>query len=407
MSTQRRLALAFAAPVFSLLALACGGGDGAQAEYVIDPPPADEKPAPGPAVDSKPEDPPPPPFCANAAGVFTAKKDPSNVLFLIDRSGSMQIKLNNGETRWAATKRGLFEMLVQLPDTTQAGAMMFPQGDAPVTFCSINTSNNVYCAPGPARPPKYPRCDAKTYQVGVPNGPLDPAQVKLIEDHVSSADKEFYYGTPLAFALTGAIDAQRKSTLPGTRSVILLTDGNPADCTNAADPTADDLQRVVDAAAAGSAGTPLVRTFVMGVVDGTKGATPENLSKIAKAGATGRTANCETTNDCHYALNASTFTADIKKAFDQISLQAFDCTFDLPPQTANNDPNNVNVNLTTTAGAQGVTHDTNHQNGWDYLPNGTQIQLYGQACTDVKNDAAAKVDIVVGCKTVEKPGSSK
>jgi hypothetical protein len=145
----------------------------------------------------------------------------------------------------------------------------------------------------------------------------------------------------------------------------------------------------------------------MGVIDGDKGATPENLSKVAKAGATGRTANCEATNDCFYALNAATFQQDIKQAFAEISLQAFDCTFNLPAGNALTDPSKTNVEIETPTGTHAISKDTNHQNGWDYLPNGTQIQLYGQACQDMKSQEKAKVNIVIGCKTVETPAPAQ
>ncbi len=383
-----------------MLAVAACGDDAEQASTIV---PAETPTGAMPPIERPITAPPPAPVCNNAEGVFEATKEPSNVLLLLDRSGSMQIKLSNAETRWVATKRGLFELLANLPSTTTVGSMMFPQGNQPVDFCFINGDNEVECTPGPTRPDKAARCSASSYQVGVPNSSLDSSQVDRIQQYVSSADTEFYYGTPMAAALSSAIDAQRNSTLPGARSVVLLTDGNPTDCHTSADPDANDIKRVVDIASAGASGTPLVRTFVMGVVDGDKGATPANLSPVAKAGATGRTANCEQTNECFYSLNASTFQQDIKKAFAEISLQAFDCTFNLPPQSATQDPATTNVELTTSAGSRSIPKDTNHQNGWDYLPNGTQIQLYGQACQDMKSDTKAKVNIVIGCKTVEAP----
>ncbi len=398
MSSLRVSAVVFGVP-FVLALIACGA-DGEPGQTVV----PETKAGSTPGVENPPPAAVEVPVCQNAQGVFAATKEPSNVLLLLDRSGSMKIKLSTNETRWDATKRGLFELLGNLPATTTTGAMMFPQGDAPVDFCFINTENEVECTQGPARPPKAPRCTPATYLPGVANAALDPGQTTKIRDYVSSSDAEFYYGTPMGAALTAAIDAQRVSNQPGARSVILLTDGNPTDCHTAGDPDANDIERVVNAAAAGAAGKTLVRTFVMGVVDGTKGATPENLSQVAKAGGTGRTANCEATNDCHYALNATSFQSDIQKAFAEISLQAFDCTFNLPAGNAMSDPATTNVELTTkSGGTKGVAKDTNHQNGWDYLPNGTQIQLYGQACQDMKSDVNAKVNIVIGCKTVVAP----
>ncbi len=339
-------------------------------------------------------------ICPNATGTYPATPATGNVLFLMDRSGSMQIKLTSGDTRWTATKSGLFDLLGALPSSTRAGAMMFPQGDKPITCCDISTSiNDVVCNCGSGELPGVdPRCLVPTYDVAVPVASLGPLQTSNIEAYVSGSDDDFYWGTPLASALTAAIDAQSSSSLDGTQSVVLLTDGYPTSCESTSDPNADDIQRVVDAATAG-AGLG-VRTFVLGVIDGTKGARADYLSPIAEAGGTARTPTCTTTDDCFYALNNQTFAQDLKTALDQIELQAFDCSFAIP-QTNGGTPDltKVNVELQTSQGTSLVTHDTTHQNGWDFLPNQTHIQLYGQACQTIKADAQNSVDIVVGCAT--------
>jgi hypothetical protein len=342
------------------------------------------------------------PICAEATGQYAATKEPSNVLFLLDRSGSMHIKLPSNDTRWQATKTGFFDLLNVLPASTTAGLMLFPQGDAPVNaYCGIDaTLNDVKCSAGWPEPGETARCSAATYTAGVPSALLASSQVQSMKDHVTASDAEFYWGTPLATALTAAIGAQKASTKPGAKSVILLTDGNPTSCGNSG--VSNDIANVVAAAQAGVQGS-LVRTFVIGLVDSARqAAKAENLSPVAVAGGTARFAGCEATNECFHKLTDATFAADLKKIFEEISLQAFDCTFNLPQATASTDPALVNVQLTDKNGnTQTVSKDPSRQNGWDYLPNGTQIQLYGQACTAMK-DEAAKLRIVLGCKTVEK-----
>lgn len=372
---------------------------------------ADPTKPPPPSDDNDSGTPPPPPttnvpdaappICGDATGTFPATPAAGNVLFLMDRSGSMQIQLGSGDTRWTATKTGLFDLLQTLPGTTRAGAMMFPQGDAPISCCWISSStNDVACSCGANELPGiHPRCDVPTYDVPVPVASLGPAQVSDIEAYVSGSDADFYWGTPLAAALTAAIDAQVASTLDGPKSVVLLTDGYPTSCDSTNDPSANDIQHVIDAAAAGE--QQGIRTFVLGVIDGTKGARADYLSPIAEAGGTARAPGCSTTDDCFYALNNQTFAQDIKAAMDQIELQAFDCSFALPtPQGGTPDLSKINVQLETKQGTQTLARDTSHQDGWDFLPNQTHIELYGNACTTIKADAANKVDIVVGCKTL-------
>jgi hypothetical protein len=344
-----------------------------------------------------------PPWCPDATGVYNATPETSNVLFLIDRSGSMQIKLSDNSTRWTATKKGFFDLLGALSNTgVRAGAMMFPQGDAPITCCSISSKLNdvvCNCATGQL-PTEAARCSEKTYQVPVPVSNLDAQQTSDIQAYVSGSDTSFYWGTPLATALQSAIDAQKANPAQGTKSVVLLTDGYPTSCDTKTDPSANDIQRVIAAAATGTNGNALVRTFVLGVIDGTKGARADYLSPIAKAGGTGRTNTCDQANDCFYPLNAKSFATDLKAALDQIALQAFDCTFNLPKTNGSADLSKINVVLTDKNGSTTVARDNSHQNGWDYLPNQTQVQLYGGACQAVRGDAAAKVQIVLGCKTL-------
>jgi len=286
--------------------------------------------------------------------------------------------------------------------------MLFPQGDAPVnTYCGIDASlNDVTCKDNWPEPSETARCSPSSYTANVSSALLSPAQVKAMQDQVTASDAAFYWGTPLATALTAAITAQKASTLPGAKSVILLTDGNPTSCDNSG--ISNDIANVSAAAAAGLQGT-LVRTFVIGLVDSVRqAAKAENLSPIAVAGGTKRTATCEADNSCFYKLSDATFAADLKKVFEEVSLQAFDCTFNMPAASNGADPSLINVQLSNASGSRTVARDPSRVDGWDYLPNGTQIQLYGQACTDMK-DSAASLRIVLGCKTAvaEAPPAEK
>ena len=378
-----------------LVAAACGGEAGAPLPA---PPPVE----PGPQLgDGEPEE-PAPAICAESAGSYTATREPSNVLFLYDRSGSMHIQLPSKQTRWEATKKGFFDLLASLPSSTGAGLMLFPQGDAPVNaYCGIDPAlNDVRCKSSWPEPSESARCSAASYKADVPSAQLSASQVKAMQDQVNASDAGFYWGTPLASALTAAIATQKASTLPGAKSVILLTDGNPTSCGNSG--ISNDIEHVAEAASPGLQGT-LVRTFVIGLVDSSRqAAKAENLSPIAVAGGTKRTVDCETDNSCFYKLTDANFAADLKKVFEEISVQAFDCTFNLPEQTTGTDPALINVQLSDASGTRTVSRDPAHANGWDYLPNGTQIQLYGQACTDMK-DESAKLRIVLGCQTLVEP----
>lgn len=377
-------------------AIACGS-EGELPIVQKDPP---QEPPPPPTTTK--EDAAPPAWCADAEGVYAAKPVPGNVLFVVDRSGSMQIKLSNGGTRWTESKKGFFSLLESLPANTRVGAMMFPQGDAPITCCNINpTLNDVKCncatgeLPGIAQ-----RCAANNYNVPIPVTDISQSQIADIESYISSSDKEFYWGTPLAPSLQGAIAQQKALKATGTKSIVLLTDGYPTSCDSTSDPKANDIQRVVDVAAQGSKDG--VRTFVMGVIDGTKGARADYLSPVAAAGGTSRSQSCATDSSCFYPVNEKTFAQDMKSAFDQIAMQAFDCTFDLPEVQGNAtaDLSKINVQLKDSKkNATPIARDTTQVDGWDFLPDQKHLQLHGGACAAVKGDTSTSVEIVVGCKT--------
>lgn len=387
----------------ALSAVACGS-EPATATFPT--PPAEEPVVGDPSLGTGTLEPTPsePSVCDEATGTYAATREPSNVLFLFDRSGSMHIKLPSAQTRWQGMRQGFFDLLGTLPTSTSAGLMLFPQGDAPVNaYCGIDASiNDVTCTSGWPEPGGTARCNAGSYKPNVASALLKSGQISAMKDSVSASDSEFYWGTPLATALTAAIAAQKASAQTGAKSVILLTDGNPTSCDN--NGISNDIANVTAAAAAGLQGD-LVRTYVIGLVDSTRqAAKAENLSPIAVAGGTKRSPTCESDNTCFYKLTDANFAADLKKVFEEISVQAFDCTFNMPPASNGADPSLMDVQLTNSTGTRSVSRDTARANGWDYLPNGTQIQLYGQACTDMKEEAA-KLRIVLGCPPPPAPAN--
>ncbi|MSP25409.1 MAG: hypothetical protein EXR75_09645 [Myxococcales bacterium] len=345
---------------------------------------------------------PGPEVCPDATSVIDVEPAQSNTLFLVDRSGSMHLRVTDTVTRWNLTKAGLFDLLDAMPASARGGLSLFPAGDAPIDCCVITTANTITCdgcLAGELPEPEN-RCDALEYQdldVGV--GPLDALQVEAMKAKIATVDEEFYWGTPLAPALAGAVDSMVAMKAPGVSSVVLLTDGLPTSCHTADDPTANDIQRVVDAAALGYGSA--VRTYVMGVIDGVKASDATALSAIAEAGGTGRYAGCELTNDCAYQINVASFADDLAVALESIALDAMSCTIELP-EVAGGVPDYDAVNITVTTNGVTITvlRDTSHGDGWDYLPGQQNVQLYGASCETLKADLDAQIKVVVGCQTV-------
>jgi hypothetical protein len=335
-----------------------------------------------------------PPFepvlCSEQEASFEAKRPKSNILVLLDRSGSMQIKLPTGETRWTATRDALFKMIDGLPKAdARASVMQFPQGDATVnTCCTINGSNQVDCNctsyPAPTK-----RCDPATYKAPAPMD-LDSTSIASIKKTVNASNTSFYWGTPLAAAEAAGVDLQKSSANDGIKSIILLTDGAPTSCDTTANPTANDPKLIVDAAKAGL--TDKIRTFVIGVVDGKNGndARPDVLEQVATAGGTTK----------FFSVSAANLQMELGKALDQITREATDCTFDLPTATDTTDLDKVNVTLTTSTGTETISRDQAQAEGWDFQDGQTRVKLFGAACTKLASESTASVKVVLGCKTV-------
>ena len=148
---------------------------------------------------------------------------PSNVLFLFDRSGSMHLTVDVTSTRWIEAKAGLFQFIDALPNDTNAGIQLFPSGDAPIDCCVITADNDIDCggcATGELPEPEA-RCSADAYlDPNVAVGPLTAARRNQIKNAVSASDEEFYWGTPLAPALEGAVQSQVAASATGVRSVV-------------------------------------------------------------------------------------------------------------------------------------------------------------------------------------------
>jgi len=393
--------------------LACGSAattDDAPAR-VVDSGPAEET-APAPEEDTAP--PPPveekdagpetaPPVCSAASGVYTATPTAHDVLFLLDRSGSMHAKVASGATRWQAAQKAISSLLDAISGTTRAGLDMFPRGDKPITCCWIDPATNYTdcnCATGEL-PTGAKRCAATSYAPAlVPLATLGDAQKAAIRATIKTSDAEFYWGTPMKAALQGAIQKQAMIDLDGSRSVVLITDGEPTSCNT----TDDNIDSVVAAAKGGAALAKPVSTYVVGVIDGKLAANAANLSKVAVAGGTKRADGCEATNSCFYAVDAKTFETDITKAFKDIEMKAFSCTFDVPKLASGApDFDKVNVSLKKSDGTSStVAHDPTRADGWEFVEGSSKVKLYGAACTAVKADTKTQVEIVLGCKTVEK-----
>lgn len=239
-------------------------------------------------------------------------------------------------------------------------------------------------------------CDAADYaKPAVEIAPLPGVASLIHASLVAHNDPDTL--TPTAPALTGAIQHAKDWAVahPGHVAIaIFSTDGVPTECS----PT--DSAGINAIAAAGLAGTPSIRTFVIGV-----GTSLTNLNGIAAAGGTGQAFLVDT---------GGNVTTQMLAAFNQIRGAALGCSYAIPAPTSGTlDLSKVNVQYTPGAGGSpevfpqvlDETHCPQGADGWHYdsTTNPTQIVMCASTCTKVQTDSAGQLDILVGCATQHCP----
>lgn len=212
--------------------------------------------------------------------------------------------------------------------------------------------------------------------------------------------------TPTSVAITSGIDlakAYAAANAGHTVVVVLATDGFPTRCAPL------DVPGLAALAQGGVSGTPSIKTFVIGVfADADKVQATTNLDAIAAGGGTTK---------AFIVTTGGSVATDFQKALDAIRGSVLPCEYAIPKSGGGEqDLDKVNVQHTTGAGAQTVlgykksAAGCGTDPGWYYdvdpASGGTptKIILCPTTCSAVKTDSggAAKVDILLGCKTIVK-----
>lgn len=241
-------------------------------------------------------------------------------------------------------------------------------------------------------------------QVAVPLAALDMPQRDRIVMALRNKNPSGH--TPTHDAYKFALDTVEQSTLPGSKYVVLVTDGAPTfslGCVGDGINDVDASPIVQEAAAALSRG---IKTFVIGS-PGSETARG-SLSQMATQGGTAL-ANCSDSgpNYCHFDMTtAPDLSAALNEAFKAITGQVVNCNYNIPSVGGTNvlDLDRVNVNYTTGAGqSTPIPRDPSSSDcnqGWQFSADKKQIMLCPDMCNTVKKDNGAKVDVVFGCKTI-------
>lgn len=320
-------------------------------------------------------------------GRFVLERRTAAVMFLLDRSTSMNLGINGmttRPTRWEAVRDGLAITLPRFDALIQTGAVFFPRvprGNDIGALCEVLPNVDVVPATNRA---------ADVLGILRSTGPMG--------------------GTPTFQALRVAQSYFSSDTSRGrARYIVLATDGGP-NCNEALDPIGpppctctstnmagmptcslsangrynclDDRRTLMAIHEAAVQGVP---TYVIGIDDPSRPELTDVLNRMAIEG--GRPSVGTGVQRYYSARRAE----DLLRAFDTITTAIARCAY----VTASR-PTTVD-DIRLSANGSPLSRDTDHRDGWDWTdPNYGEITLFGATCDRVVA-ANARLEAQVGC----------
>ena len=334
-----------------------------------------------------------------------AKIKTPNLLFVIDKSGSMDDPIDPDDSSSPDKWTGLIEALSAALETVDPdfgiGLIMYPHDlDNPIPLSCNDVS--VCCTV-----PEGESAVVVEMTKGEPG-------VRAVTGALDAAGPGG--GTPTAEALQRAREYYLEgdgADLPGEKYVVLATDGGPncntgiscnAEtcttniqgscgtgncCANAPESCVDDAAVLSQIQALDAAG---IKTFVVGI-PGTE-AYSDFLDDFARAGG----APVDGADTDYYAVESSAGVDGLTQVFRDISTQLV-TSCEIPLVKDPEDPEAVNVAIDCLLVPQETDGELNWEIDYDTTP-GT-LHLLGETCDRVQNEGAKQVDVVMGCPGIE------
>jgi hypothetical protein len=309
-------------------------------------------------------------------GTFTLSKAVPAVMFVLDRSGSMDDELSQGETRWEVLTNALASSLPPVDGSMEIGALLFPSApsadgeSSDALACSLPSNADLTLATGHVS-----------------------ALLALMEQTQPAG------GTPTSGAMGVAagllLDVRAATT---ARAIVLATDGAP-NCNASLDPQTcicadtnqgcfrdaleclDDARTVQSIASYAAQGLP---TYVIGIQNEGDTEDTQVLDEMAVAGGRPQTG----ADTSYYAVSSE---ADLDSALVAIRDQVGACTF------LTTSVPGAEGSITVSLGGTTIPYDPTGKSGWSWgdKDNG-QILFAGATCTSVTG-ANAVLTAQVAC----------
>lgn len=325
--------------------------------------------------------------------------EPALVMSVLDVSGTMSLSIQGSQSsKWDIERAVFVQAVAGAPARMGAGVLYFPNMP---TSPSTSTRPAAACVNLGAMVPMA--------MLGAQDSPQRAAMTQSLR----STEPNLQGGAPTLDAYLAGLDELGRTTIDGSRQILLITDGQPTfseGCIgNGSVDSPVDPAPLIDAIA--SARRAGVRTFVVG----SPGSDYTNsrgddarpwLSRAAEAGGTA-TPSCSSSgpNYCHYDMTRdSSFGRALQSALDDIGRRVTRCDVRLPdpPQNEPLDLDHVNVLFTSTDGTSTVIprdDSPSCSNGWHYTDDRQGLVLCTAACGSVNAALGTKVELVFGCET--------
>jgi hypothetical protein len=325
------------------------------------------------------------PDAACATGTASAALSGVNMFVMFDRSSSMNDPVNGGDSRWDMASAALRAFFA---DPNAGGlklALRFFPHDEPAVGCTQDGCDLDACA--------TPLVNLGTL-TGDP-APADAHEAALLAATPAAPAPMQGQGTPIYAALGGALQwagTQRTMTPDENSVVVLVTDGEANGC----DTDMDHISQLAADALAQNG----VRTYAIGLT----GSNEADMDQIAEAGGTMQGI---------FVADSANAQQELLAALGAIRGQVLDCDFSMPEAKpgVEVDPSLINVNYTPGGGSQTTLTQvasadmcgTNQSWYYDNVAAPTRIILCQSACDVITADAAASLQILLGCGTSSEP----
>ncbi len=279
--------------------------------------------------------------CMTGGQRFTLSTTPADVLFVVDRSGSMNSRTPDGTTRWNALVSAVRAVLPALDTSLYMGLVIYPEPD----MCGIRAS---------------------------PHVPVVQPSASVIASYLASRSPPNTALTPTLGALQTAELYLRTNPSPRRRFVVLATDGAP-NCGSTVAQVVSQIARIRS--------TLNADTFVLGIPGGDL-TLYASLNAMAQAGGRARPGVVQ--------FYEASSTSTLEAALRAITAATTSCTYGL--SSAPTRPDLVTVQF------DGRTVPRDAANGWTFTDATNRvIRFNGSACNELNSGMVRAVNASFNC----------